>query len=123
MNRKIIKVMAVMQMILAIVAYISMGYHFNNDAKIFNLLANTDFIATVLRLALYAVPGIHLLAGLYGLVFSDKGILLVIAIVEAISCGLSFLYVGSSQYMFILSIVSSSIAAIYLISALTIKQN
>lgn len=123
MNRKIIKVMAVLQMILAIVAYFSMVYHFDRDKKIFGLLANTDFIATILRLALYIVPGIHLLASLYGLVFSDKGILIVIAIVEAISCGLSFMYIGSSEYMLILSIISSSIAFIYLVCAITMKQN
>ena len=122
MNKKIIKVMAVLQMLLAIVAYISMGYHFDNDRKIYRLLANTDFVATILRLALYAVPGIHLLSGLYGLVFSDKGILTIIAIVETISCGLSFMYVGSSQYMLILSIISTLISLIYLISTFTMKQ-
>lgn len=122
MNKKIIKVMSVLQIILSIVAYVSMVVHFDSDRKIFALLAHTDFVGTILRLALYIVPGIHLLSGLYGLVFSDKKILLIISIVEIISCGLTFTFIGKSSYMLILSIVSVVIAAIYLINVVLIKD-
>ena len=122
MNKKIIKVMSVLQMILCLVAYFSMSYHFDRDEIVFAMLANTDFVATMLRLSLYIVPGIHLLSSLYGLVFEDKKILIFISIFELISCGLSFTFVGESQYMLILSIVSCTIALIYFVSALTIKN-
>ena len=122
MNKKIIRVTAILQMILAIVAYFSMSYHFDNDSKIFALLANTDFVATMLRLSLYIIPGIHLLSGLYGLVFSDKKILLIICIFEIISCGLSFTFIGNSIYMLVLSIISIVLALIYLIAVISMKQ-
>lgn len=122
MNRKIIKVMAILQMILCLVTYFSMSYHFDADVVIYKMLENTDVVATLLRLSLYAIPGIHLLSSLYGLVFDDKKILVIISVVELIASGLTFTYVSSSEYMLILSIITVSIAAIYFISVLTIKN-
>ena len=122
MNRKLIKVISVAQLILCVVAYISMVIHFDADQAIFSLLEKTDFVATALRLSLYAVPGIHLLSSLYGLVFDDKKALIVIEIIELINCGLTFTFIGSSSYMLTLSIVSISLAFIYLICALTISE-
>jgi len=105
-------------MILALVAYFSISYHFDSDKTIFKLLANTDFIATMLRLSIYVVPGIHLLAGLYGLVFDDTKILLVISVIEVISSALSFTFIGNSTYMLVLSIIASVLALIYLINVI-----
>ena len=122
MGKRIVKVMSVLQIILAIVAYFSLSIHFENDGELFGLLANTDFLATILRLSIYMVPGIHLLSGLYGLVFSDKKILLLITIFELTSCILAFTYIGSSEYMLILSIVGVSISALYLLGVLLIKN-
>lgn len=122
MNRKIIKVMAILQMILCLVTYFSMSYHFDADVVIYKMLENTDVVATLLRLSLYAIPGIHLLSSLYGLVFDDKKILVIISVVELIASVLTFTYVSSSEYMLILSIITVSIAAIYFISVLTIKN-
>lgn len=125
MNKKIIKVMSILQIVLCLVSYFSMSYHFDRDVIVFAKLANTDFVATMLRLSLYIVPGIHLLSGLYGLVFEDKKILIVMSLFELVSCGLSFTFVGKSVYMLILNIISCSIALIYFISVLTLdeKQN
>ena len=121
MGKRIVKVMAVLQLILCIVAYVSMSIHFNADIKIYSQLANTDFVATMLRLSLYIIPGVHLLSALYGLVFNDKKILLIICIVEIISCALTFTFIGSSQYMLTLSIVSTMIAVLYLVGILITK--
>lgn len=122
MNKKIIKVISILQIVLAIVAYFSITYHFNNDKSIFGLLANTDFVATMLRLSIYIVPGIHLLSGLYGLVFIDKKILLIISVVETISSALSFTFIGKSEYMLVLSIISIVLALIYLINVTLMKN-
>ena len=122
MNRKVIKAVSVIQIFLCIVSYISMSVHFNTDYKIYALLENTDFVGTILRLSLYIVPGIHLLSGLYGLVFKDKKILLIICIFEVVSSALSFLFVSKSEYMLVLSIVSLLLSLAYLASILTIKE-
>ena len=122
MGKRIIKVMSVLQIILCLVAYFSMSIHFDNDDLVFKMLENTDFIGTFLRLSLYLVPGVHLLSGLYGLVFSDKKILILMSIVELANSGLMFSFVGRSEYMLILSIVATSIAFIYFVGVLTIKE-
>ena len=122
MSRRIIKAMSVLQILLSIVAYISMSVHFVKDYTVFSMLADTGFVATTLRISLYAIPGIHLLSGLYGLVFTDSKILILIEIIELISCGSTFTFVGQSQYMLILSIVSCSIAVLYLLSVFNNKK-
>ena len=122
MNRKVIKAVSVIQIFLCIVSYISMSVHFNTDYKIYALLENTDFVGTILRLSLYIVPGIHLLSGLYGLVFKDKKILLIICIFEVVSSALTFLFVSKSEYMLVLSIISLLLSLSYLTSILTIKE-
>lgn len=122
MGKRIVKAMSIIQIVLVIVAYIAMSFHFVNDYSVFSMLADTDFVATALRVSLYAVPGMHLLSGLYGLVFSDKKILVVIGVAELISCGLSFTFVGHSQFMLILSISSCVISLLYLFGVYKMKS-
>lgn len=123
MGKRIVKVMSVLQIILCLVAYFSMSIHFDNDDLVFKMLENTDFLGTFLRLSLYLIPGLHLLSGLYGLVFNDKKILIGISIVELINSGLMFIFIGRSEYMLILAIVASVIAVLYFIGVLTTKYN
>lgn len=122
MNRKIIKVISVIQLVLCIVSYFSFSKHFDNDDIVFDLLANTELAATLLRLSLYVIPGIHLLSGLYGLVFSQKSALLIISIVELISCAITFVFVGNSQYILILSIIALSLSILYLFNVIISKD-
>lgn len=122
MGKRIVKVMSVLQIILCLVAYFSMSVHFDDDAIVFKMLENTDFLGTFLRLSLYLIPGVHLLSGLYGLVFNDKKILLGMSIVELINSGLMFVFIGRSEYMLILAIVASAIALLYFIGVLAIKE-
>ena len=123
MGKRIVKVMSVLQIILCLVAYFSMSIHFDNDDLVFKMLENTDFLGTFLRLSLYLIPGLHLLSGLYGLVFNDKKILIGMSIVELINSGLMFIFIGRSEYMLILAIAASVIAVLYFIGVLTIKEN
>lgn len=123
MGKRIVKVMSVLQIILCLVAYFSMSIHFDNDDLVFKMLENTDFLGTFLRLSLYLIPGLHLLSGLYGLVFNDKKILIGMSIVELINSGLMFIFIGRSEYMLILAIAASVIAVLYFIGVLTTKYN
>lgn len=123
MGRKIVKAMSVLQIVLCFVAYISMSIHFNRDPIVFKMLENTDTLGTALRLALYAVPGIHLLSGLYGLVFTNKKALILINIVEIANCAITFSFIGKSVYMRVLSIVSICIAVVYFIATIASKEN
>ena len=122
MGKRIVKVMSVLQIIICFVAYFSMSIHFDNDDLVFKMLENTDFLGTFLRLSLYLIPGVHLLSGLYWLVFNDKKILIGMGIVELINSGIMFIFVGRSDYMLILAIVTSVIALLYFIGVLTIKE-
>lgn len=122
MGKRIVKVMSVIQIVICFVAYFSMSIHFDNDDIVFKMLENTDFLGTFLRLSLYLIPGVHLLSGLYGLVFNDKKILIGMGIVELINSGLMFIFIGKSDYMLTLSIICSAVSLIYFICVLTIKE-
>lgn len=114
MKKKIVSSVSVVQILLAFVAYFAISKHFNDDEKIFSLLANTDFVATMLRLSIYIVPGVQLLSGLYGLTFKDKKVLYIVCICEIIVSLLSFTYVDNDKYMLLLSSFSLFISILYL---------
>ena len=122
MEKKVIKICSIIQILLSIVTYFSISSHFDADEEIFALLAHTDFIATMLRLSIYIVPGIHLLSGLYGLVFDEKKLLYIICVLEILSCALTFTFIGNSLYMFILSILGLVVSIIYFIAIVLIKK-
>ena len=122
MEKKVIKICSIIQILLSIVTYFSISSHFDADEEIFALLAHTDFIATMLRLSIYIVPGIHLLCGLYGLVFDEKKLLYIICSLEILSCALTFTFIGNSLYMLILSIFGLVVAIIYFIAVVSLKK-
>ena len=122
MGKKIVNVISVIQLVLSIVAYISMSIHFNTDVKIYTMLENIDTVSTLLRLSLYAIPGIHILSGLYGLVFYEKKIIILMGFIELASCISTFSFVGSSNFMLVQSIVAVSLSLIYIVFAFRIKD-
>lgn len=123
MGKRIVKAISVVQIVLCLVAYFSMIIHFDNDDLVFAMLENTDFLGTFLRVSLYLIPGIHLLSGLYGLVFSDRKILTIMGSVELVNSGLMFIFIGRSEYMLILAIIASVLSLLYFIGVLLIKEN
>lgn len=123
MARKIVRAMSILNIIIAVVLYFAIASLFSNDAHISALLEETGFASTLLRMTLYVIPGIHLISGLFGLVFSAKGILTFIGTIAAVSSACILLFLKSETvFMFYLGIASVSISVIYLLSALLIRR-
>lgn len=124
MSKKMIRISCIAEIILAIVIYFSINFSFAHDELIMALLKRTGFVSTLLRLTIFIIPGIHLIGGLFGLVFSAKRLLISMALIELISsiCLLMFLQ-GESVFMLWLAVMAIIIAIIYLIGALTFKRS
>ena len=124
MERRIVKICSIIEILLAIVIYFSINYSFGHDAIIMSLLERTDFISTLLRLTIFIIPAVHLISGLFGLVFDARYFLIYTSIVQLI-CSICFLIFlkGKSLYMFWLGITTVFVALIYLVGALLYKEN
>lgn len=123
MAKKMIKLSCIIQVILAIVICFSISFSFGSDRLIMASLKRTDFISTLLRLTIFIIPSIHLIGGLFGLVFKTKQLLIASSIVELISaiCLLIFLH-GESLYMLCLAIITIVVVLIYLVGSIIYEQ-
>lgn len=123
MGKKLVKAMSFLNIILAIVLYFSINNSFANDALIAELLERTGIVSTLIRLTIYVIPGVHLIAGLFGLVFSAKSILRFIGTFALVFSIITLIFLkGETEFMFILGIISVCISVIYMVGALIIKR-
>ena len=118
MNRKLIKFISVLFLIIALIMYFTIAYHFDNDRHIMRILAKTDFEATLLRLSIYIVPGISVIAGVFGLVFTTRGLLSFVGVLEVFAGLLTLYYQGRSQIMNIMGIVILVLGLLFLLLVL-----
>ena len=70
-----------------------------------HILPHTDFEATLLRLSIYIIPGINIICGLYGIVFSTNGLLLFTGILEVLAGDLTLYYKGRNELLSALGIL------------------
>ena len=103
--------------------YIVIANHFDNDRIIVNILSHITFESTILRLLIYIVPGINLICGLFGIVFSTKGILIFSSILEILAGILTMYFKGRNDLMNIFAYVMIIFGIISIICILTYKQN
>ena len=74
MNKQIAKIISVLELIVAVVMYFAVAYQFDNDPIIMKILPYTDFEATLLRLSIYIIPGINIIAGFFGITFNTSSL-------------------------------------------------
>lgn len=105
MTRRTLQTIAVIELILAIVMYFAIAYHYDHDLLIMRIMANTDFQATVLRLSIYIVPGLNIICCLFIAVFSTKGILCLDGLLEILGGLITLYFKGKSSFMNIAGIL------------------
>ncbi|MBR4461890.1 MAG: hypothetical protein IKS51_04850 [Erysipelotrichaceae bacterium] len=105
MSKKIISYISIAELFMAFIAYFAFAYHFETDPKIMRILANTDATATLLRLCIYIVPGINLINGMFGIIFSSKGLLFFVMLLEILAAYLTLSYTGKSDFMNVLGVI------------------
>ena len=120
MNKKYINAVSIIELLLVIVMYFAIDYHFDHDRLIYIMLASTNISATLLRLSIYIIPGFHLIASTFGLTFYTKGILCFGGAVEIAAGIITLIYQGESLFMLTIGIVSIMLGTIQI--ALTLLQ-
>lgn len=123
MGKKILNVISVLELILVVVMYIVIAYHFDNDRTIIRMLSQITFESTLLRLLIYIVPGINLICGLFHIVFSTKGILIFSSVLEIVAGLLTQYFQGRNDLMNILGYVMIVFGVISILCVLFIRKN
>lgn len=121
MFKKIAKFICALELIIAVVMYFLIGYHFDNDKTIMKIMTHTDFEATLLRLSIYIIPGINLIAGVFGITFATKGILCFAGLLEILNGVLTLYFKGKNELMNIMGIVMIVLGALFIICVLLIR--
>ena len=99
MMKKIAKFITIVELIVAVVMYFTVAYHFEHDAMIMKILPGTDFTATQLRLSIYIIPGINIICAFFGIVFSTRGLLSFVGVLEILAGVLTLYFKGKSLMM------------------------
>ena len=122
MNKKIAGFISVAELIIAVIMYFAVAYQFDNDPVIMKILPGTDFEATLLRLSIYIIPGINIIAGIFGITFNTKGILCFAGVLEILAGYLTLYFKGKSDLMNVMGIVMIVFGVLFIICVLTLKS-
>ena len=122
MNRNIAKTISVLELIAAVIMYFAVAYQFDNDPVIMKILPYTYFEATLLRLSIYIIPGINIIAGIFGITFNTKGILCFAGVLELLAAYLTLYFKGKSDLMNVMGIVMIVFGVLFIICILTLKS-
>ena len=123
MSRKIAGFISVCELIMAIVMYFAIAYHFDNDPSMLPILANINFEATLLRLMIYIVPGINIICGLFGIVFTAKGLLIFTELWEIAAGILVYLYRGQNAFIGAMAITMIVMGILFIICVIFAKTD
>ena len=121
MDRKILKTVALVELVIAFITYFTVAAHFDQDRIIMHILPHTGFEATLLRLSIYIIPGINIICGLYGIVFSTDGILLFSGVLEILAGDLTLYFKGRNELMQVLGILMIVLGTLTMICILIRK--
>jgi len=118
MNKRVLNIIALAELIIAIIMYFTIAYQFDNDRIIMRIMTHTDFEATLLRLSIYIIPGINIICGIFQIVFSTNGLILFTGLLEVLAGYMTLYYKGRSDMMFVMSIIMICLGAIVTIMSL-----
>ena len=118
MNKRVLNIIALAELIIAIIMYFAIAYQFDNDRIIMRIMTHTDFEATLLRLSIYIIPGINIICGIFQIVFSTNGLILFTGLLEVLAGYMTLYYKGRSDMMFVMSIIMMCLGAIVAIMSL-----
>ena len=118
MNKRVLNIIALAELIIAIIMYFTIAYQFDNDRIIMRIMTHTDFEATLLRLSIYIIPGINIICGIFQIVFSTNGLILFTGLLEVLAGYMTLYYKGRSDMMFVMSIIMMCLGAIVAIMSL-----
>ena len=83
------------------------------------ILANTDWTATLLRLCIYIIPSINLVNGMFGIIFSSKKLLAFVMLLEIWAGNLMIRYQGNNGIIGSLGYLMLAMAIVDLLCLIT----
>ncbi|MBQ6493683.1 MAG: hypothetical protein IJI92_07470 [Erysipelotrichaceae bacterium] len=122
MSKKVSRLICVCELLIAVIMYFAIAYHFDNDEVIVKILPNTDLEATLLRLSIYIIPGINIIAGVFGITFSTKGILCFAGVMEILGGIMTLYFKGISDFMNKMGILMIALGIVFIICVLISKE-
>ena len=120
--KKIAKLITVIELFLAVIMYFVIAYHFEHDAVIMKILPGTDFYATLLRLSIYIIPGINIICAFFGIVFSTRGLLTFIGLLEILAGVLTLNFMGESMLMQNMGLLMVALGIIFIPCVLLFRR-
>ena len=122
MSKKVSRLICVCELLISVIMYFAIAYHFDNDEVIVKILPNTDLEATLLRLSIYIIPGINIIAGVFGITFSTKGILCFAGVLEILGGIMTLYFKGVSDFMNKMGILMIALGIVFIICVLISKE-
>ena len=122
MGKKLVRFASAGELILVFVYYLVIDYSYSNDETVMNILAMTGIVSTLMRLAIYVIPGMHLVTGLFGEVFYSRGLLCFVGLLSLLISLATFSFRGTSVFLSVLAYVSIANSLIYLAGSLLDKS-
>ena len=122
MSKKVSRLICVCDLLISVIMYFAIAYHFDNDEVIVKILPNTDLEATLLRLSIYIIPGINIIAGVFGITFSTKGILCFAGVLEILGGIMTLYFKGVSDFMNKMGILMIALGIVFIICVLISKE-
>ena len=122
MRRNIVKGICIIELFIAVVMYFTVAYQFDHDLVINEMLPSTDFEATLLRLSIYIIPGLNIVAGVFGITFSTRGILVFAGLLEVLASFITMHYEGNNSFMHMMGILMLILGIVFILCILTIKD-
>lgn len=105
MDKRPVKLIAACELIITVIMYFAIAYHFDNDRIIMKIMTRTDFEATILRLTIYIIPGINIICGIFGTVFFTDGLLAFTGLLEIFAGWLTHYFKGGSELLNIMGMI------------------
>ena len=117
------KLITILELFVAAVMYFTVAYHFEHDVMIMKILPGTDFTATLLRLSIYIIPGINVICAFFGIVFSTRGLLSFIGVLEILAGVLTLYFKGNSMMMQNMGVLMIVMGLIYIPCVLLYRRD
>lgn len=122
MSKKTLQVLSIIEIILALAAYLLLRFEYSTNAHILAISAKNTAEAKIYCICLYVIPAIHLIAGLLASIFNEAKKLMVFASCLVLVSSLLHIFVVIGEYSLLRALVTIAFGLIYLIAAVTLPK-
>ena len=123
MSKKVLQIMSAVEIAAAIALYFLLDYEYANNAYFISVAGLRNGEAKLYAILLYAIPAVHLIAGLLATLFNSAKKLMILMAVLILLTSLLHIFVIVTDYSLLRTITTVVLGTIYLIAASGIRKN